>query len=91
MPEKMLNSNGDVAHELTEDELKELDRSMSFFDRGKVSAFCNCVVDLAEANELNLLEMLFGLRNLILSVEAKLVEKNGDLADELGLSDTPGD
>lgn len=50
-----------------------------FYDHDKVVAYQNCVVDLAEHGGVNLLEMLFALRNVLLSVEAKLVEKAGDV------------
>ena len=59
------------------------DRMMSelpgFYDHDKVIAYQNCVVDLAEHGGVNLLEMLFALRNVLLSVEARLVEKSGDV------------
>lgn len=45
------------------------------YDHERVIAYQNCVVDLAEHGGVNLLEMLFALRNVLLSVEAKLVEK----------------
>lgn len=50
-----------------------------FYDHDKVVAYQNCIVDLAEHGGVNLLEMLFALRNVLLSVEAKLVEKSGDV------------
>lgn len=50
-----------------------------FYDHDKVIAYQNCIVDLAEHGGVNLLEMLFALRNVLLSVEAKLVEKSGDV------------
>ena len=50
-----------------------------FYDHDKVVAYQNCIVDLAEHGGVNLLEMLFALRNVLLSVEAKLVEKAGDV------------
>lgn len=49
------------------------------YDHERVIAYQNCVVDLAEHGGVNLLEMLFALRNVLLSVEAKLVEKAGDV------------
>lgn len=49
------------------------------YDHERVVAYQNCVVDLAEHGGVNLLEMLFALRNVLLSVEAKLVEKAGDV------------
>lgn len=49
------------------------------YDHDKVIAYQNCIVDLAEHGGVNLLEMLFALRNVLLSVEAKLVEKSGDV------------
>ena len=48
-----------------------------FYDHDKVIAYQNCIVDLAEHGGVNLLEMLFALRNVLLSVEARLVEKSG--------------
>ena len=50
-----------------------------FYDHDKVVAYQNCIVDLAEHGGVNLLEMLFALRNVLLSVEARLVEKSGDV------------
>lgn len=50
-----------------------------FYDHDKVIAYQNCIVDLAEHGGVNLLEMLFALRNVLLSVEARLVEKSGDV------------
>ncbi len=47
------------------------------YDHERVVAYQNCVVDLAEHGGVNLLEMLFALRNVLLSVEAKLVERAG--------------
>lgn len=49
------------------------------YDHERVVAYQNCVVDLAEHGGVNLLEMLFALRNVLLSVEAKLVEKAGEV------------
>ena len=49
------------------------------YDHERVIAYQNCVVDLAEHGGVNLLEMLFALRNVLLSVESKLVEKAGDV------------
>ena len=49
------------------------------YDHEKVVAYQNCVIDLAEHGGVNLLEMLFALRNVLLSVEAKLVEKAGEV------------
>lgn len=49
------------------------------YDHERVIAYQNCVVDLAEHGGVNLLEMLFALRNVLLSVEAKLVEKAGEV------------
>ena len=49
------------------------------YDHEKVVAYQNCVIDLAEHGGVNLLEMLFALRNVLLSVEARLVEKSGDV------------
>lgn len=49
------------------------------YDHEKVIAYQNCVIDLAEHGGVNLLEMLFALRNVLLSVEAKLVEKAGEV------------
>lgn len=49
------------------------------YDHERVVAYQNCVIDLAEHGGVNLLEMLFALRNVLLSVEAKLVEKAGDV------------
>lgn len=50
-----------------------------FYDHDKVIAYQNCIIDLAEAGGVNLLEMLFALRSVLLSVEARLVEKSGDV------------
>ena len=49
------------------------------YDHERVVAYQNCVIDLAEHGGVNLLEMLFALRNVLLSVEAKLVEKAGEV------------
>lgn len=49
------------------------------YDHERVIAYQNCVIDLAEHGGVNLLEMLFALRNVLLSVEAKLVEKAGEV------------
>lgn len=49
------------------------------YDHERVVAYQNCIVDLAEHGGVNLLEMLFALRNVLLSVEAKLVEKAGEV------------
>ena len=50
-----------------------------FYDHEKVVAYQNCIVDLAQHGGVNLLEMIFALRNVLLSVEAKLVEKAGEV------------
>lgn len=50
-----------------------------FYDHDKVIAYQNCIIDLAEHGGVNLLEMLFALRNVLLSVESRLVEKSGDI------------
>lgn len=49
------------------------------YDHERVIAYQNCIVDLAEHGGVNLLEMLFALRNVLLSVEAKLVERAGEV------------
>lgn len=49
------------------------------YDHDKVIAYQNCIIDLAEHGGVNLLEMLFALRNVLLSVESRLVQKSGDL------------
>ena len=68
---------------MTKIETTVADRMMrelpGLYDHDKVIAYQNCIVDLAEAGGVNLLEMLFALRNVLLSVEARLVEKSGDV------------
>lgn len=68
---------------MAEIETDAADRMMrelpGFYDHDKVVAYQNCIVDLAEHGGVNLLEMLFALRNVLLSVEARLVEKSGDV------------
>lgn len=68
---------------MTKIETTVADRMMreipGFYDHDKVIAYQNCIIDLAEAVGVNLLEMLFAMRNVLLSAEARLVEKSGDV------------
>lgn len=50
-----------------------------FYDHAKVEAFMCCVVDLAEANDMTLLECFNAFKSLLLATEAKIAEKSGAL------------
>lgn len=53
------------------------------YDHGKVAAFVGACVDLAGANGLNLVELAYASRNLMLAAEMQLVSNNADLLDSL--------
>lgn len=67
-----------------EDLMREVD---GFYGQGKVLAFEMCVIDLAEANDLNLLELYQACYFLALSVAARIAEKSKDLECSESLRD----
>ena len=67
MPEKGVTAD---------DLMREVD---GFYGHGKVLAFEMCVIDLAEANDLNLLELYQACYFLALSVAARIAGKSSDL------------
>lgn len=69
MPEKSVTAD---------DLMREVD---GFYGHGKVLAFEMCVIDLAEANDLNLLELYQACYFLALSVAARIAGKSKDLED----------
>lgn len=52
----------------------------SLCDDAKVTAFIHCVVDLAVANDMNLLELSCALRPLLAATLAELAKKSSALA-----------
>lgn len=75
-----LNANGDVAER---DPLREI---TGFYGHGKVLAFEMCVIDLAEANGLTLLELNQACRFLALAAALRIAQKSRGLegSDALG-------
>ena len=68
-----LNSNGDVAER---DPLREI---TGFYGHGRVLAFEMCVIDLAEANELTLLELNQACHFLALATALRIAQKSKGL------------
>lgn len=68
-----LNSNGDVAER---DPLREI---TGFYGHGKVLAFEMCVIDLAEANGLTLLEINQACHFLALATALRIAQKSKGL------------
>lgn len=50
-----------------------------FYDQAKVHAFMCCVVDLAEANDMTLLECFNAFKSLLLATEMRMAEKSSEL------------
>lgn len=55
-------------------------------DDAKVAAFIHCVVDLAKANDMNLLELSCALRPLLAATLAELAKKSSALASSDSLA-----
>lgn len=55
-------------------------------DDAKVTAFIHCVVDLAVANDMNLLELSCALRPLLAATLAELAKKSSALASSDSLA-----
>ena len=55
-------------------------------DDAKVTAFIHCVVDLAVANDMNLLELSLALRPLLAATLAELAKKSSALASSDSLA-----
>ena len=68
-----LNSNGDVAEK---DPLREI---TGFYGHGRVLAFEMCVIDLAEANGLTLLELNQACHFLALATALRIAQKSKGL------------
>lgn len=68
-----LNGNGDVAER---DPLREI---TGFYGHGRVLAFEMCVIDLAEANELTLLELNQACRFLAIATALRIAQKSKGL------------
>lgn len=68
-----LNSNGDVAER---DPLREI---TGFYGHGRVLAFEMCVIDLAEANELTMLELNQACHFLALATALRIAQKSRGL------------
>lgn len=68
-----LNSNGDVAER---DPLREI---TGFYGHGRVLAFEMCVIDLAEANGLTLLELNQACHFLALATALRIAQKSKGL------------
>lgn len=68
-----LNSNGDVAER---DPLREI---TGFYGHGKVLAFEMCVIDLAEANGLTMLELNQACHFLALATALRIAQKSKGL------------
>lgn len=49
------------------------------YDHDRVIAYERCVIDLAEHGGVNLLEMIYALRDVLLAVETQLAKKAGAL------------
>ena len=59
---------------------EELMREVSgFYDQSKVEAFMCCVVDLAEASDMTLLECFNAFKSLLLATEMRMAEKSRGL------------
>lgn len=50
-----------------------------FYDQSKVEAFMCCVVDLAAANDMTLLECFNAFKSLLLATELRMAEKSRSL------------
>lgn len=68
-----LNSNGDVAER---DPLREI---TGFYGHGRVLAFEMCVIDLAEANGLTMLELNQACRFIALAAALRIAQKSKGL------------
>ena len=62
-----------VQQELADQMMREVS---GFYDQARVHAFMYCVVDLAEANELTLLECFNAFKSLLLATEMRMAEKS---------------
>lgn len=56
----------------TDDLMRELP---GIYDHDRVIAYERCVIDLAEHGGVNLLEMMYALRDVLLAVETQLAKK----------------
>lgn len=70
-----LNSNGDVAER---DPLREI---TGFYGHGRVLAFEMCVIDLAEANGLTMLELNQACHFLAMATALRIAQKSKGLED----------
>lgn len=55
-----------------------------FYSHEKVKAYVSCCVDLARANDLTMVELLFAARSLLLATEGQLVKKAGEIVPYAG-------
>ena len=62
-----------VQRELADQMMREVS---GFYDHAKVEAFMCCVVDLAEANDMTLLECFSAFKSLLLATEMRMAEKS---------------
>ena len=65
-----------VQRELADQMMREVS---GFYDHAKVEAFMCCVVDLAEANDMTLLECFSAFKSLLLATEMRMAEKSRGL------------
>lgn len=70
-------ASGPSTIETDDEAVEKLMREVSgFYDQSKVEAFMCCVVDLAAANDMTLLECFNAFKSLLLATELRMAEKS---------------
>lgn len=73
-------ASGPSTIETDDEAVEKLMREVSgFYDQSKVEAFMCCVVDLAAANDMTLLECFNAFKSLLLATEMRMAEKSRSL------------
>lgn len=73
-------------------EVREPSDGRDLYDYRKTVAFVHAAIDLAEVNGLNLLELAYGARNVMLAAELALADSNAELLERLkAIRDDDGD